>query len=110
MDMIDIVPHDADDDLQNAGSDIDAEDILDDFDEENGDDNGENGELEPDNAILVDNNAAAGVPGAALPRLQAGGAAQQWTHQLTAVPNDAFSGNISLFFIKTDSFCHIFTV
>jgi hypothetical protein len=97
MDLIEIVQDDPDIDNENEGSDIDAADIIEDFDNENVDENGDfvdENERPPD-PVLDDDGAPLGPP--------AGGAPDMWRERITAVERTPFTGNISLF-----TYSHLF--
>jgi hypothetical protein len=90
MDLVDIIPNDLEVESGSEGSDIDAEELIDEFEEEF--DEG-NDAFEVDNVVVPDvNDAVDGAPGGP----PAGGAPIDWTDQLAAVPNVPFTGKISL--------------
>jgi hypothetical protein len=101
MDMVEIVPADLEIDSEDDGSDIDAENLIDEFDEET--DEG-NDAFERDNAGLPAQNY---VAERAPPGPPAGGAARQWTDQLAAVTNVPITGKISLLLYNNRVFNHI---
>ena len=93
MDLIEIVQDDFGEDGEAEGSDMDGDNLIDEFDDENEE---ENDALEAENVPNVVGNDALREAGQAAQGAPAGGPAQQWTDNLTAVPDHAFTGKISL--------------
>ena len=104
MDQIEIVPYDGEPFCDNEGSDIDGEDMLEEFEDENEENDERNDQFDVPNFAANGRNeggrrAAEGPP--------VGGAPTQWTELLTPVPNLEFTGKNNILLYSDVLLCHI---
>jgi hypothetical protein len=104
MDLIQIVPDDGEAFAEADGSDIDGEDMLDAFEDENDENDDRNDHF---NVHNIAENAADEAGGGAPAGPPLGAAATEWTEVLTPVPNIEFTGKNELLVYSNMLLCHI---